>query len=763
MSSFENIKLAGNQFVFTFEMKYVIYQNEDYFVAKVKPKLPESYSEHMGGSSCTVTGHLNNPTPNDFYQAIGTWINDKKGWHIDIILIKEILPDSNEGLKKFLKKYCKGIGDKTIDKILKAYGSSVLDKIRESVGNLTVIQGISIKKAEKIRNAILNHEDFENLSVFFMENGIYDFKKILKVYEKLKPNPVSQISESPYVLCKILGVDSFSIADRIYINSANASGKVRLAYGIYYYIVSQTEKKGHVFSYKSDIFDNINAFLSRYGVLRQSYSFEHIEISIDYLLSNGLIFIDYDSNNNECVYLSQFYVVEERTVSLLKDFCISKNSCTFPQSSLDKFLKKKNDVDLDKLQIEALKLANENKIMILTGGPGSGKTFTINMIIEFFKFCNSKINIKLAAPTGRAAKRITELTGMEAFTIHRLLNIGVDESYNFSQKDDSEFDADILIIDEFSMIDIFLFYKILTVLDGTKTKLIISGDYNQLPSVKPGLVLKNLISSNYLPTVKLNRIFRQAENSQIITNSYKILDGLGSSDFALDYSKNDFYLIPQNNQKDIINSLILNLKHFLSLGISINDVIVLSSMSKGDLGSVSFNNIIQNVLNPSSPLKPEIRNISFTLRVGDRVMQIKNDYDLVVNEGADDEFSGVFNGEIGYLRDIETIDNETILYVEYDDGIVKYTKQYYDSLSLAYAITVHKSQGSEFPYVFMPVHNSLVNLDKNILFTGITRAKNTVVLIGDTNYLDYSVTQDFSVNRNSILDFKLQKANYTRN
>lgn len=762
---FDNVDLKENQFSFSFLVKYLIYQNPDnnFFAAVSKPELSESYNLHLSGATCVVTGYSPCVNPGELYDAVGQWINTERGWQLSAELIQQQIPDNKEGIKKFLLKYCKGVGRATINKLVDNYGLATIDKIKENDENLTCIKGISKKKAYIIRNAVLTHEEVEQLSLFFMKYGMSDYKKIFELYEELKPNVYEQIMTNPYCICEVLGIKAFYIADRIAIDTKIVNGCTRLEYGIMYYINHSLSTYGHVFIPKKMILENINDYVCLNGFIKQIYTEEQIEIALSKLKDDGFISVEKDEFYEECIYLSSYNVTENRIIECIDTILNYKGFKKYGFNDVSRFLNKfenNNNLILDELQKDAVHYSNENNIVIITGGPGVGKTLTLNIIIEFFKEMDNNIDIKLSAPTGRAAKRMSEMTSIEAFTIHRLLGINSDneESVNF----DNEFDADILIIDEFSMVDIFLFYKVLKIVAAKRIKLIICGDYNQLPSVGPGLVLKDLVESNVIPTITLTKIFRQSQQSQIVSNSYKMLKGLPLKNLEFDKRKKDFYFMRASTPERILDNIVKSI-NTLTNRFSFNDIMVLTPMLKGPLGSININKVVQDAVNPTTGNSKAVTSDRFTFKINDRVIQVKNNYQLSVTGYDGTQTLGVFNGDIGYIKDIYEDDGEFIIRVDYDMGYVEYTPENIDELSLAYSITIHKAQGSEFPCVIIPSSPILLNTDKNLLYTGVTRAKDMVEFIGSISFFDIAISRNLSINRYTIMKKKLTERMSNKN
>lgn len=760
---FNNIVLSENQFKFKFTTSHVIYRdnNSNYCVAVSTVFLPENTTSHLDDEvdSIIVTGMFQNLCDGDSFEAIGQWNNTSRGWQINVDMSVSIIPENINGLKNFIVKYCKGVGISTASKLISAYGLSTIDKIKENIANITSI-GISNKKAEAIRSSILSHDEIEEITLFLLQHGLTNYKQIISIYDELKPNAINKIKDNPYCICDKLGLSSFAIADKISISQNFVSDELRLSNAIYYFISHFCKSSGHVFIFKSYIDSHINSFINSNGIIKSNYSQDQIDHAIQLLIDCDKIATENDGVE-ECVYLKFYELTENKCVNIIKDFIKSPDSHCYssdkPIQFINKFQKENNTLLAD-MQKQAIQYANSNRFIIITGGPGTGKTHTLNAIIKYFQSCDKNLDISLAAPTGRAAKRMTELTNMPASTVHRLLGL-----YDEDADNDEELDTDILIIDEFSMVDIFLFSKILVALQNTDTKLIIVGDYNQLPSVGPGLVLRDLICSKVIPTIILTEIFRQAQNSQIVQNAHKILKNITTTSpncLTFDPTKGDFYFIHQNSDKGILEKIVASVLYLSKKTFNIDDIIVMSPMRKGFLGINNLNKVLQELINPKSPTKQEISVYDDIFRVGDKVMQMVNNYQLEWTEKnelglVEDHGMGVFNGESGKIVNIYTNEEDSYIDVDFDGNFVTYDSSNFSNLALAYAITVHKAQGSEYPCVLMPVSDNLVNTDKNILYTAVTRAKSMFTFIGSERSLNSAINKNLSITRNSRLQEKL--------
>ena len=553
----------------------------------------------------------------------------------------------------------------------------------------------------------------------------------VKIYKYYGEKIYEIMEKNPYKLAEDITGIGFKIADAIALKAGfYQDSEYRIKAGILY-VLQQSGSNGHCYLPENELVEETAYLL---GIEK-----ENVEKELDNLtLNKELVIEEYDGER--MLYQSNLYYMEMNCARMLHDLNIPYKIKPAVLEKKIAAIEKKDNIELDKLQKDAVFQAVQNGIMIITGGPGTGKTTTINTIIQIME--SEGFDILLAAPTGRAAKRMSETSGMEAQTIHRMLEIdggSLDDDksgMHFQRNETKPLEADVIIVDEFSMVDIYMLYALLkAIVPGTR--LIMVGDVNQLPSVGPGNVLKDMIKSEFCNVVKLSRIFRQAAESQIVTNAHKINAG---EQIKLDNKNMDFFHLERNNSQDVINVTIQLIMKNLPPYVDATsyDIQVLTPMRKGELGVENLNKVLQAYMNPKMQGKNEHEFHGVIFRENDKVMQIKNNYQIkwqkknrfddVVDEG-----TGVFNGDTGIIKQI--IEAAEVVYVEYEEGkIVEYGFSDMDEMELAYAITIHKSQGSEYPAVILPIISGpRMLLNRNLLYTAVTRAKKCVTIVGSAD------------------------------
>ncbi len=650
------------------------------------------------------------------------------------------VPEDSDAIEHYLGSGAiKGVGAALAARIVRLFGNDTFRIIEEEPHRLSEVKGISEKKAREIAEQVADKKDARDAMVFLQKYGISNTLAI-KIYNRYGMGLYDIMRENPYKLAEDITGVGFRTADEIAAKiGIHVDSDYRIRSGIIY-ILSQAGAEGHTYLPMDILLARSSDML---GLLE-----EQIEPQISNLAIDKKIVIK-ENGNGKCIYSMSAYYAELNCARLLYELQHAFDGADrFEKTELDmisdriKRLEETNHIQLDEQQRLAVIEAIRNGIFILSGGPGTGKTTTINMILHYFE--DEELDIFLAAPTGRAAKRMTEATGFEARTIHRMLEINgavSDDERGFSgaRFEKNEFnplEADVIIIDEMSMVDIYLFQALLkAVTPGTK--LILVGDRNQLPSVGAGQVLKDILESRKFASVSLSKIFRQTSKSDIAMNAHLINEG---REIAFDNKSRDFFLLERDNIKVIYKHMIIliteKIPKYVNAGMY--DIQVLTPMKRGALGAETLNKILQQYLNPPSNQKAELVIGDDILRTGDKVMQIKNNYQLewevVSKYGITvDSGQGVFNGDIGIVREI----NETAktVVVEYDDQRrVTYPYSGLDDIELAYAITIHKSQGSEYPAVIMPLLTGPRMLfNRNLLYTGVTRAKSCLVILGSRN------------------------------
>lgn len=677
----------------------------------------------------------------------GQWVIHKQfGRQFNIEEYEEVLPDSVEGIKKYLSTgIIHGIGPITAKKIVDKFKEETLDILENHIERLQEIEGIGEKKFRIIYESYIEQKDLKDIIIYFQGHGMTT-NQCIKIYKKFGVDAKAIVSENPYILSDEISGIGFITADRI----ANSLGiesisPFRIQSGIRY-ILNQFSASGNTYMPKNNLIDEVSKIL---GVPTQMVEENLYNLALETKIKIEKI------NDIEAVFSLPYYYCELGVTNKIITLSIEnfRTINTDVEFEIEAF-ERKNKIEFASSQREAIVGAFENGIEIITGGPGTGKTTIIKSIIEIYE--NNGMKVLLGAPTGRAAKRMTESTGREAKTIHRLLEMGVSEDENsYYGKGESEpLEADVIIIDEASMIDIMLMHSLLKAIK-LGTRLIIVGDVDQLPSVGAGNVLKDLIESNFIKVVRLKDIFRQGEESLIVTNAHKINNGempyinRRDGDFFFE-NKEDVDLI-LSTIIDLINRRLPNFKKSWD---KYRDIQILTPTRKGILGVQNLNNKLQEVLNPKSPSKREKELKEVVFREGDKVMQTKNNYSLKwtrIGGSGENEGVGVFNGDMGFIQSINE-EEKTITIVFDDERKVIYDYIYLDELELAYAITIHKSQGSEFKVIITPAFmGSPLLMNKNLLYTAITRAKELVVVVGSPKALKYMVSNTRSMDRYSSL------------
>lgn len=674
----------------------------------------------------TLTGSLLDVPVGSVLLCEGDWrVDARYGQQFVVDSWTEVMPATIYGIEKYLGSgLVKGIGPVFAKSIVSKFGTDTLNIIDNEPDRLLEVPKLGRKRVERIKESWEKQKDIKEVMVFLQGYGV-STAFAAKIYRKYEKESIKKVKENPYQLADDIWGIGFKTADGIASKMGYEKNDPRRCRSGILYTLNQLAEDGHVYAEQEQLVETATKLL------------EAEEVSVREALASMIetkdVIVD-----NEAVYLPPFYYAEEgsakRLDTLLK--AIDSGDYSIAAEPEMEYGSTPSGIVYDDVQQAAIQKALDSKVMVLTGGPGTGKTTTTQGIIEAFKA--RKKTILLAAPTGRAAKRMTEATGMEAKTIHRLLEYSPMEGYK--RNDENPLEGDVLIVDECSMIDILLFYNLMKAIPE-KMRLILVGDIDQLPSVGAGNVLRDIIDSNKIPVVRLTRIFRQAQTSRIVMNAHAI--NAGNFPNIQNGHETDFFFIKQENPDEMVKLIIGLVRDRLSkrYGYPPKEIQVLTPMQRGTVGAANLNIELQNALNPSGP---SLARGGYTYRQGDKVMQIRNNYD-----------KSVFNGDIGYITAVDT--NERTLSVTFDSRLVEYDISELDELVLAYAVTIHKSQGSEFPVVVMPITmKHYVMLQRNLIYTGITRAKKICVMVGTTKALAYAVHNQTVSKRNTKLKDRLK-------
>ncbi len=618
----------------------------------------------------------------------------------------------------------KGIGVALASRIVRRFKEDTFRIMEEEPERLAEVKGISERKAMEIASQVEEKRELRQAMLFLQQYGISQTLSV-KIYQTYGQELYTILKENPYRLADDIQGVGFRIADEIASRiGIHTDSDFRIRSGILY-TLHQAAAEGHTCLPQALLSQRTQELL---GLDAQYIEKHYMDLAIDRKVMVK------EMEGVRCLYTSSFYYMEMNTASMLRELDISYDIPEIEIETRIRAIEKSTGLDLDGLQAEAVKESVRNGLVVITGGPGTGKTTTINTIIRYFEM--EGMDIFLAAPTGRAAKRMSETTGFEARTIHRMLELngGIEGNEGFERNEQNPLETDVIIVDEMSMVDISLMYALLKAV-AAGTRLILVGDINQLPSVGPGSVLRDIIESERFHVVRLSKIFRQAAQSDIVVNAHKINRG---EEVTLDNKSMDFFFLKRFDANVIISVVIQLIQQKLPKFVEAEpfDIQVLTPMRKGLLGVERLNNILQQYLNPQDGSKKEREHGDMVFREGDKVMQIKNNYQLEWEIRskyglAIDKGMGVFNGDMGKIRSID--DYQELVTVEFEEGrLVDYPFKQLEELELAYAITIHKSQGSEYPAVVIPLLTGpSMLMNRNLLYTAVTRAKRCVTLVGN--------------------------------
>ena len=638
-----------------------------------------------------------------------------------------LAPEDETAMERYLGSGAiKGIGAAMAARIVRRFKGDTFRIIEEEPERLAEVKGISEKKAIEISAQMEEKKDLRQAMMFLTQYGI-SVPLAVKIYQQYGNRTYQVVEENPYRLADDISGIGFKIADEIASRiGIHTDSDYRIRSGLLY-VLLQATGEGHTCLPKEDLLHRASALL---GVEEEQMETQLMNLCMDRKL------VMKEQNGKVMVWYGQYYYMELNVAKMLHDLNLE---CEMEESQIVKKLskvEKQASITLDEMQRKAVVEAVKNGVLVITGGPGTGKTTTINAIIRYFE--TEDMEILLAAPTGRAAKRMTEATGWEAVTIHRLLELsGVPSddrsTASFERNEENPLEADVIIIDEMSMVDIFLMNALLKAV-SVGTRLILVGDINQLPSVGPGCVLKDIIRAGSCPVVQLTRIFRQASQSDIIVNAHKINRG---EHVTLDNKSRDFFFLQRQDPNVILRVVLALVQEKMPRYVDARptDIQVLTPMRKGSLGVENLNEMLQRYLNPPSPEKNEKETARGRFREGDKVMQIKNNYQIEWEARnrygiAIDKGTGIFNGDMGIVQQIDLL-AETMEVLFDDYRTVTYSFQMLEELELAYAVTIHKSQGREYPAVVIPLLTGpRMLMNRNLLYTAVTRARSCVTLVG---------------------------------
>ncbi len=670
-----------------------------------------------------ATGYMPYINEGDSLLLTGEWVTHPDyGEQFKVSGYESILPKDKNAIYKYLATgIVKGVREATAKKLIEKFGNDTLNVMLNEPMRMAEVSGISKKKAEEIGEAFFKLQAVQGIVMFLQQYGV-SANMALKIYKVFGNDAIEIIKKNPYLLADRVDGISFKTADNIaFVMGISKNSMDRLTAGVKFILSSAGYISGHTYLPK--------ALLVEDAAYNLNVTEIEVENAISTLMLRHELYIE-DVDGTDACYLTYFMSAEEYIARRLASMSLTEQKFNMTREDAKKTIdeiEKEENITLAYEQRRAVITALDSSCTVITGGPGTGKTTTINAIIKIMERLN--LSIALAAPTGRAAKRMSELTGYDAKTIHRLLGVVPDSENRFTHDERNPLTADVVIVDEVSMVDVQLMYAFLRAIKGG-ARIILCGDADQLPSVGAGNVLKDIIDSDIIPVIRLEQIFRQAEESLIVVNAHKINHGEMPE---LDAKNKDFFFLKRKNIEEVrttIADLFVN-RLPKSYGIDpVSSIQILSPSKRGEVGTVKLNQMLQDAINPHSDLKMEYSYGTNVFRVGDKVMQTKNNYDIPWLRKNGEHGMGIFNGDMGIIAEIST-KNKMMVIIFDEDKEVEYQFAYLDELDLAYAVTVHKSQGSEFPVVIIPACNFPPALMcKNLLYTAVTRAKAMVVLVG---------------------------------
>ncbi|KPK28926.1 MAG: recombinase RecD [Nitrospira bacterium SG8_3] len=719
------------------QIERITYTNEEtgYTVARIRVT---GYSEPI-----TAVGKLISPTPGELLKMEGAWMDHPKfGRQFKVIRYRSVVPSSIEGIRRYLGSgLIKGIGPVMASRIVEKFKEKTLEVIDNRIEELEKVGGIGPERVAMIRRAWEEQKDIREVMIFLQGHGVSS-AYATKIFKRYGHNAISVLKKNPYTLATDIFGIGFQTADRIAEKLGfEKSAPVRAEAGILY-VLAQLSDDGHVYYPYEPLIEKCKEILEvDQAVILKAFG----NIAYDGKVVTEDLNLDLEEfvPNQKAVYLAQFYTSETGIAKYFGRLISStKRIRKMDQDKAIQWVQGKINLALAPKQIEAVKRAISDKVMVITGGPGTGKTTIINAVIKIYRAVGARI--LLAAPTGRASKRMSEATGYPARTIHRMLEYSFQKG-GFQRNHDHPLEVDVLILDEVSMVDTILMYHLLKAVPAEAT-LVMVGDVNQLPSVGPGSVLKDIIRSNVVPVVELKEIFRQAGESLIVVNAHKINNGVMPKLKPDKENLEDFYFIEQDDPELALSTIMELVCERIPKRFNfhpIDDVQVLSPMHKGVVGAGNLNMKLQDALNPS---KVQIAKGERVFRLNDKVMQIRNNYE-----------KEVFNGDIGRIT---SMDQESQQVTITFDGIpIPYNTLELDELALAYAISVHKSQGSEYQAIVIPILSQhYVLLQRNLIYTAVTRGKKLVIMVGSKEALAIGVRNDRIMRRYTYLAERLKRS-----
>jgi exodeoxyribonuclease V alpha subunit len=674
-------------------------------------------------SLVTLVGSMLDVPVGSVLLVSGSWkVDSKYGNQFVVESYEEVMPATIYGIEKYLGSgLVKGIGPGYARAIVSRFGLETIEIIDTEPDRLIEVPRLGKKRIERIKESWEKQKDIKEVMVFLQGVGV-STAYAAKIYRQYGKESINRVKENPYRLADDIWGIGFKTADSIASKMGYEKNSPQRCRSGVLYTLNQLAEEGHVYAEPEQLVKSAVTLLEAEETAIRS-EIESMVTAKDIIVDGGVI------------YLPPFFHSEIGSAKLLRELVNSDGMCAnVAEESVD--YGKKGKIEYDEVQRAAIAKALSSKVMVLTGGPGTGKTTTTQGIIEAYKAHGMRI--LLAAPTGRAAKRMTEATGMEAKTIHRLLEYNPQDG--FKRNDENPLEGDALIVDECSMIDIILFYNLMKAVPKTM-RLVLVGDIDQLPSVGAGNVLRDIIDSGEIPVVRLTRIFRQAQSSRIVMNAHAI--NAGQFPNVSNGKESDFFFVKADDGTNIPELIVGLVQSRLpkTYNYPAKEIQVLTPMQRGEVGAANLNTLLQAALNPSGP---SLSRAGYVYRQGDKVMQIRNNYD-----------KNVFNGDIGYITGVD--ESERTLLVTFDEKAVEYDISELDELVLAYAVTIHKSQGSEFPIVVIPVTmKHFVMLQRNLIYTGITRAKKICVIVGTTKAIGYAVRNNPVCDRNTMLKERLK-------